>query len=81
MGRNKRVLARGPLVISRTLDKGTAPVAVKEAIANGDSVNVSATSRRNPKTHQEEVSRVRNPAGPDNSADFSYVTYRRRNRH
>jgi len=26
----------------------------------------------------EEVSRVRNPAGPDNSADFSYVTYRRR---
>jgi dihydrofolate reductase len=29
----------------------------------------------------QEVSRVRNPAGPDNSADFSYVTYRRRNRH
>jgi dihydrofolate reductase len=29
----------------------------------------------------EEVSRVRNPAGPDDSADFSYVTYRRRNRH
>ncbi|MFB9264959.1 dihydrofolate reductase [Bradyrhizobium erythrophlei] len=26
----------------------------------------------------EEVSRVRNPAGPDDSADFSYVTYRRR---
>jgi dihydrofolate reductase len=26
----------------------------------------------------EEVARVRNPAGPDNSADFSYVTYRRR---
>lgn len=25
-----------------------------------------------------EVSRARNPAGPDNSADFSYVTYRRR---
>ena len=39
-------------MISRTLDKGTASVAVKEAIANGDSVNVSATSRRNPKTHQ-----------------------------
>jgi dihydrofolate reductase len=26
----------------------------------------------------EEVSRVRNPAGPDDSADFSYVTFRRR---
>jgi dihydrofolate reductase len=26
----------------------------------------------------QEVARVRNPAGPDNSADFSYVTYIRR---
>jgi dihydrofolate reductase len=26
----------------------------------------------------EEVARVRNPAGPGDSADFSYVTYRRR---
>jgi dihydrofolate reductase len=26
----------------------------------------------------EEVSRMRNPAGPDDSVDFSYVTYRRR---
>ena len=26
----------------------------------------------------EEVARERNPAGPDNSADFSYVTFRRR---
>ena len=26
----------------------------------------------------EEVARVRNPAGPDESADFSYVTFRRR---
>ena len=26
----------------------------------------------------EEVARVRNPAGPDDSADFSYVTFRRR---
>ena len=26
----------------------------------------------------EEVARLRNPAGPDNSADFSYVTFRRR---
>ncbi|MBR1125353.1 dihydrofolate reductase [Bradyrhizobium lablabi] len=26
----------------------------------------------------EEVARVRNPAGPDDSAEFSYVTYRRR---
>lgn len=26
----------------------------------------------------EEVARVRKPAGPDDSADFSYVTYRRR---
>jgi len=26
----------------------------------------------------EEVARLRNPAGPDDSADFSYVTYRRR---
>jgi dihydrofolate reductase len=29
----------------------------------------------------EEVARVRNPAGPDDSADFSYVTYRRRAPH
>jgi dihydrofolate reductase len=28
----------------------------------------------------EEVARVRNPAGPDDSVDFSYVTYSRRNR-
>jgi dihydrofolate reductase len=26
----------------------------------------------------EEAARMRNPAGPDDSADFSYVTYRRR---
>ncbi len=26
----------------------------------------------------EEVARVRNPAGPDDSCDYSYVTYRRR---
>jgi dihydrofolate reductase len=26
----------------------------------------------------EEVARVRNPAGPDDSAEFSYVTFRRR---
>jgi dihydrofolate reductase len=29
----------------------------------------------------EEIARVRKPAGPDDSADFSYVTYRRRNVH
>jgi dihydrofolate reductase len=29
----------------------------------------------------EETARVRNPAGPDDSADFSYVTYRRRKPH
>jgi dihydrofolate reductase len=29
----------------------------------------------------EEVARVRNPAGPDDNADFSYVTYRRRKSH
>ena len=29
----------------------------------------------------EEVARVRNSAGPDDSADFSYVTYRRRKSH
>ena len=29
----------------------------------------------------EEVARVRNPAGPDDSADFSYVTFRRRGQH
>jgi dihydrofolate reductase len=29
----------------------------------------------------EEVTRARNPAGPDDSADFSYVTYRRRKSH
>jgi dihydrofolate reductase len=29
----------------------------------------------------QEVARVRNPAGPDDSTDFSYVTYRRRKPH
>jgi dihydrofolate reductase len=29
----------------------------------------------------EEVARVRRPAGPDDGADFSYVTYRRRKPH
>lgn len=29
----------------------------------------------------EEVARVRNPAGPDDSAAYSYVTYRRRQSH
>jgi dihydrofolate reductase len=29
----------------------------------------------------EEVARMRNPAGSDDSADFSYVTYRRRKSH
>jgi len=29
----------------------------------------------------EEVARVRNPAGPDDSVDFSYVTFRRRKQH
>jgi len=29
----------------------------------------------------EEVARLRNPTGPDDSADFSYVTYRRRKSH
>ncbi len=32
-------------------------------------------------TGWEEVARVRNPAGPDDSADFSYVTYVRRKSH
>ena len=32
-------------------------------------------------TAWEEVARERNPAGPDDSADFSYVTYRRRKQH
>jgi dihydrofolate reductase len=29
----------------------------------------------------QEVARVRNPAGPDDSCDYSYVTYRRRQPH
>jgi dihydrofolate reductase len=29
----------------------------------------------------QEAARVRNPAGPDDSAEFSYVTYRRRKPH
>ena len=29
----------------------------------------------------EEVARVRNPAGPHDNADFSYVTFRRRKQH
>ena len=32
-------------------------------------------------TRWEEVARVRNPAGPDDSAEFSYVTFRRRSPH
>ena len=32
-------------------------------------------------TTWEEVVRERNPAGPDDSADFSYVTFRRRKQH
>ena len=32
-------------------------------------------------TQWEEVARLRNPAGPDDSADFSYVTLRRRKQH
>jgi len=33
------------------------------------------------KAEWEETSRVRHPAGPDDSADYSYVTYRRRPPH
>ncbi|OKO84189.1 dihydrofolate reductase [Bradyrhizobium sp. AS23.2] len=33
------------------------------------------------KAEWEEVERIRHPAGPDDSADFSYVTYRRRPHH
>jgi len=33
------------------------------------------------KAEWDEVARVRHPAGPDDSADYSYVTYRRRAGH
>ena len=33
------------------------------------------------KAQWDEVARVRHPAGPEDSADFSYVTYRRRPSH
>lgn len=33
------------------------------------------------KSEWDEVARIRHPAGPDDSADFSYVTYRRRAGH
>ena len=33
------------------------------------------------KAQWDETSRVRHPAGPDDSADYSYVTYRRRPSH
>lgn len=33
------------------------------------------------KAEWDEVERIRHPAGPDDGADFSYVTYRRRPRH
>lgn len=33
------------------------------------------------KAEWDEVARIRHAAGPDDSADFSYVTYRRRPRH
>ncbi|MBW7970462.1 dihydrofolate reductase [Bradyrhizobium sp. BR 10289] len=34
-----------------------------------------------PRAEWDEVARVRHPAGPDDSADYSYVTYRRRSPH
>ena len=33
------------------------------------------------KAEWDEVGRIRHPAGPDDSADYSYVTYRRRRGH
>lgn len=33
------------------------------------------------KAEWEEAARIRHPAGPNDSADYSYVTYRRRPRH
>ncbi|MGY8632209.1 dihydrofolate reductase [Bradyrhizobium sp. 14AA] len=33
------------------------------------------------KAEWDETARIRHPAGPDDSADYSYVTYRRRSRH
>jgi dihydrofolate reductase len=33
------------------------------------------------KAEWDEVARIRHPAGPDDSADYSYVTYRRRSPH
>ncbi|WP_441260438.1 dihydrofolate reductase [Bradyrhizobium sp. 521_C7_N1_3] len=33
------------------------------------------------KAEWDEVGRIRHPAGPDDSADYSYVTYRRRTGH
>ena len=33
------------------------------------------------KAEWDEVERIRHPAGPDDSADYSYVTYRRRRGH
>ena len=33
------------------------------------------------KAEWDEVTRIRHPAGPDDSADYSYVTYRRRSPH
>ena len=33
------------------------------------------------KAEWEETARIRHPAGPNDSADYSYVTYRRRPRH
>lgn len=33
------------------------------------------------KAEWDEIERIRHPAGPDDSADFSYVTYRRRRGH
>ncbi|MGX4802922.1 dihydrofolate reductase [Bradyrhizobium guangdongense] len=33
------------------------------------------------KTQWQETERVRHPAGPDDTADYSYVTYRRRSPH
>ncbi len=52
MNSNKRVLARGPLVISRAPSKRSSRVVAKEAPAKSAPVKAPAATRRNPKTHQ-----------------------------
>ena len=59
---------------------GVAPIAWKSPKCTPGPMAIRVFAAIDPRDW-EEVARVRNPAGPDDSADFSYVTFRRRKPH